>query len=117
MAICEFSHDENPPWQYQIFNQKEKTLKRKLCVTYAASSPTVKYTLAKNTVIPYDHLIYDAFGQDNLVDGDSYVPFRSGKKMPCRCEALTEKNRVYVIFHLSPPTSTNEMQMNLFNLS
>ncbi len=113
-AICELTHDETPSLQPQIFNEKEQTDMRKLRVTYAASSPNVKYTLAKNTVIPYDHLIYDAIGQDNPVEGDSYVPFRSGKKMPCHCEALSDGNRIYVIFHLSTPTSTNEMQINLF---
>lgn len=117
-AICEFIQDKTTPMQSQILNQKEESLKRKLGVTYAASSPTVKYTLAKNTVIPYDHLIHDAFLQNNPVEGKSYVPFRSGKKMPCYyCEALADGNRVYVIFHLSSPTSTSEMQMNLFSSS
>ncbi len=116
-AICEFMQDKRTPLQSQILNQNEKSPKRQLRVSYAASSPNVRYMLAKNTVIPYDHLIYDAIGQDNPVEGDSNVPFRSGKKMPCRCEALAERNRVYVIFHLSPPTSTNEMQINLFDSS
>lgn len=116
-AICEFIQDKTTPLQPQIFNQEEKSLKQKLRVTYAASSPNVKYMLAKDTVIPNDHLIHDAFGQDNPVEGESYVPFRSGKKMPCQCEALADGNRVYVLFHLSPPTSTNKMQMNLFDSS
>lgn len=116
-AICEFMQDKTTLMQSQIINQKEKSRRRKLRVTYAASSPNVKYILAKNTVIPVDHLIYDAFEQDNLVEGKGYVPFRSGKKMPCYCEALADGNRVYVIFHLSPPTSTNKMQMNLFDSS
>ena len=116
-AICEFIQDKTTPSQFQIFNQEEKSLKQKLRVTYAASSPNVKYMLAKDTVIPNDHLIHDAFGQDNPVVGESYVPFRSGKKMPCQCEALADGDRVYVLFHLSSPTSTNKMQMNLFDSS
>lgn len=117
-AICEFIQDKTTPLQPQIFNQEEKSLKQKLRVTYAASSPTVKYMLAKDTVIPNDHLIHDAFGQDNSVEGESYVPFRSGKKMPCYCEALADGDRGFVLFHLSPPpTPHSEKQMNLFSQS
>ncbi len=116
-AICEFIQDKTTPLQSQIFNQKEKSLKRKLRVTYSASSPIAKYPLAKNTVIPDDHLIHDAFLQDDLVEGESYVPFRSGKKMPCHCEALADGERVYVLFHLSTPPPADQEQMKLFSLS
>ena len=113
-AICEFTQDKTTPLQSEIFNQKNRSPNRKLHVIYSASSPTVRYKLAKNTVIPDDHLIHDAFLQDHSIEEKSYVPFRSGKKMPCYCEALGKKNRVYTIFHLNTPwTSTNEMQMNL----
>lgn len=114
-AICEFTHDGTPPLQPQIFNQKEKLPRQKLRVIYSASSPTVKYKLAKSTVIPYDQPIHDAFLQDKPIEAESYVPFRSGRKMPCQCEALAERNRVYVIFHLTPPTLTDQKQMKLFS--
>ena len=115
-AICEFIQDKTTPLQSQIFNQKEKYLNRKLHVVYSAPSPTVKYKLAKNTVIPDDHLIHDAFLQDHPVEGESYVPFRSGKKMPCHCEALADGKRVYVLLHLSTPPSADQKQMKLFSL-
>lgn len=117
-AICEFASNGCTSSETNLFNEKYRSAKPRLHVIYSALSPTAKYPLAKSTVIPIDHLIHDAFGQNNPVDGESYVPFRSGKKMPCHCEALAERNRVYVIFHLSNPrTSTNEMQMNLFSSS
>ncbi len=110
-AICEFTQDKTTLMQSQIITQKEKSLKRKLHVSYAASSPNVKYMLAKNTVIPGDHLIQDAFLQDVPVEGKSYVPFRSGKKMPCYCEALADGDRIYALFHLTPPPNPDQLSL------
>lgn len=115
-AVCELTSNNTTPSQTNLFNQKYRADKRRLHVVYSAFSPTAKYPLAKNTAIPYDHLIHDAFGQDNPVEGKSYVPFRSGKKMPCHCEALADGNRVYVIFHLSTPPPVDHKQMTLFSL-
>ena len=64
----------------------------------------------------HDHLIHQAFLEDQPREGDSYVPFRSGNQMPCYCEALPDKdrNRVYVLFHLTPPP--NPDQLDLFEI-
>lgn len=38
--------------------------------------------------------------------------------MPCYCEALADGDRVFVIFHLTPPpTPQSEKQMSLFTQS
>ena len=93
-AICEFVSNDATSAQTKLFNGKYYSAKQKLHVVYSALSPTAKYPLAKNTVIPDDHLIHDAFLQDQTVDGKSCVPFRSGKNMPCHCEALADGERV-----------------------
>jgi len=117
-AICEFATNGSISPETNLFNEKYFSAKSRLHVTYSALSPTAKYPLAKNTVIPNDHLIHDAFLEDKMVEGKSWVPFRSGKNMPCHCEALADGERVYVLFHLSPPrTSTDQKQMKLFCLS
>ena len=117
-AICEFATNGSISPETNLFNEKYLSAKSRLHVTYSALSPTAKYPLAKNTVIPNDHLIHDAFLEDKMVEGKSWVPFRSGKNMPCHCEALADGERVYVLFHLSPPrTSTDQKQMKLFCLS
>ena len=117
-AICEFATNGSISPETNLFNEKYRSAKSRLHVTYSAMSPTAKYPLAKNTVIPNDHLIHDAFLEGNAVEGKSWVPFRSGKNMPCHCEALADSERVYVLFHLSPPrTSTDQKQMKLFCLS
>ena len=115
-AICELVSNNTTPSQTNLFNEKYRSVKRRLHVIYSALSPIAKYPLAKNTVIPDDHLIHDAFLQDHPVEGESYVPFRSGKKMPCHCEALADGKRVYVLLHLSTPPCTDQKQMKLFSL-
>lgn len=117
-AICEFATNDSISPETNLFNEKYPSVKSRLHVTYSATSPMAKYPLAKHTVIPNNHLIHDAFLEDNAVEGKSWVPFRSGKNMPCHCEALADGERVYVLFHLSPPrTSTAQKQIKLFSLS
>lgn len=114
-AICEFATNGSISPETNLFNEKYPSAKSRLHVTYSAMSPTAKYPLAKNTVIPNDHLIHNAFLEDNAVEGKSWIPFRSGKNMPCHCEALADGERVYVLFHLNtPPTPINPNQKTLF---
>lgn len=115
-AICERGLGPNETVaRARLFDEENIATKRKLYVVYSAPSPTTKYWLAKYTKIPGDHLINQAFLQAQSVEEKSYVPFRSGKKMPCHCEALADGNRVYVLFHLStPPTPVNPNQGTFF---
>ena len=117
-AICEYglSPNETAPAQGHLFDEDNPTPKPKLHVVYSASSPATKYWLARDTKIPDDHLIHQAFLEARPLEGESYVPFRSGNQMPCYCEALPDKdrNRVYVLFHLTPPP--NPAQLDLFEI-
>lgn len=111
-AICELASNNTTPSQINLFHQKYRSNKKqRLHVVYSALSPTAKYPLAKSTVIPIDHMIHDAFLQDNPVEGKSYVPFRSGKKMPCYCEALADGDRIYTLFHLTPPPNPDQLSL------
>ena len=114
-AICECGLIPNEAtWsQCHLFDEENCTPQQKLHVAYSASSPATKYGLARNTSIPDDHLIHQAFLETKPLEEESYVPFRSGKKMPCYCEALPDKdgNRVYVLFHLTPPPNPNPDQL------
>lgn len=115
-AICERGLIPNRTvFHTDLFGEKSISSERRLRVAYSAPSPTTKYWFAKYTKIPGDHLINQAFLQDRLVEGKSCVPFRSGRKMPCYCEALADGDKVYVLFHLSaPPTPVNPNQETLF---
>ena len=107
-AVCELICNDPESSQTRFSTAKDGSTKQKLHIAYSASSPSTKYLLAKGTEIPGDHLINQAFSKTQLVGGDSYVPFRSGKKMPCYCEALADGDRIYALFHLTPPPNPNQ---------
>lgn len=107
-AVCELIDNDPESSQTHLSSAKYNSTKPKLHITYSASSPSTKYLLAKYTEIPGDHLINQAFPQTEPVEGESYVPFRSGKRMPCYCEALADGDRIYVLFHLTPPPNPNQ---------
>ena len=110
-AVCELMHSDPESAQTRFSTAKDNSTKQKLHIAYSASSPSTKYLLAKCTAIPEDHLINQAFLQTEPVEGESHVPFRSGKKMPCYCEALADGDRVYVLFHLTPPPNSDQMTL------
>ena len=93
--------------QDRFFNRAHRPLKPKLHVTYSASSPTSDRWLAKYTIFPDDHLVNQAFSQVKMLEGESNI-FFPGWQEPCICEALPYKNRVYALFHLTPPPNPNQ---------
>lgn len=117
-AICQNGTIPNAmmPSQSHFFDAEELTTSPKLHVVYSASSPTAKYGLARGTAIPDDHPINQAFLESQFLEGESYVPFRSGKKMPCNCEALPDGDRVYALFHWGSPPNPNPAQLDLFEI-
>ena len=110
-AVCELMHSDPESSQTRFSTAKDNSTEQKLHIAYSASSPATKYVLAKYTAIPDDHLIREASLQTQPVEGESYVPFRSGKKMPCHCEALADGDRIYVLFHLTPPPNPNQLTL------
>ena len=112
-AVCEYGtlSNDTPSTQENLLDKKDIAPKPALHVVYSASSPSTKYLLAKNTRIPDDHLIHRAFSDAGTIEEKSYVPFRSGKKMPCFCEALQDedRDRAFVIFHLTTPPNSNQL--------
>ncbi len=66
-----------------------------LYIDYAAAPWHRTYPLARFTVVPLDHALYQARQNHSTVaTARSCVPFRSGKSIPCRCEARYLKGRV-----------------------
>lgn len=112
-AVCEYGlmPSKTTASQAHLFGGKHLLPKPKLHVVYSASSPATKYRLARYTGIPNDHLINQAFSEGDTLEGDSDVPFPSGNRMPCSCEALPHGNRVYVLFHLTTPPNPNQLEL------
>lgn len=65
-----------------------------LSVRVSGGSPGVKYTLRPGTPIPEDHPVSLALDTGFQMEGDSYVPFQSGRKMPAHVVAYPNKYRV-----------------------
>ena len=83
----------------------------KLHVLYFAKSASQKYHISRYTPIPKDHVIDVVYESKTFIGDKSYVPFRSGKKMPCYCEALFHKGRVFAL--LETGTRPNRDQLGL----
>ncbi len=73
---------------------------RSLEVSFAAKSESMKYTLANGTIIPNEHPAYVALETGLPIEEESYLPFKSGKKMPALVDAHSEGNIVIVVFRI-----------------
>ena len=63
-----------------------------LVVAYAPTKG--RYPLARSTPIPADHPLARCWRSRGPESGWSYVPFPSGKRIPCHCEATYRTGRV-----------------------
>lgn len=76
-----------------------------LSVRVSASSPRVKYSLSTGTPIPAEHPISLALATNMPLEKErSYVPFRSGRKVPAYVDAFPYFKYVYASFLLDKPT-------------
>ncbi|WP_291432313.1 ImmA/IrrE family metallo-endopeptidase [Deinococcus sp.] len=75
-----------------------------LTVRVAGGAPGVKYTLRSGTTIPDDHPVAVALDTRLPISEASYVPFRSGRRMPAQVDAFPVRQRVLVSFLLPERT-------------
>ncbi|WP_216329801.1 ImmA/IrrE family metallo-endopeptidase [Deinococcus aestuarii] len=71
-----------------------------LTVRSSAAAPGVKYSLRPGTPIPEDHPVAVALSTHLPITQESYVPFRSGRRMPAYVDAFPDRQRVLVSFAL-----------------
>ncbi|GGR52519.1 radiation response metalloprotease IrrE [Deinococcus seoulensis] len=71
-----------------------------LTVRVAGGAPGVKYSLRPGTPIPDDHPVAVALDTRLPISQASYVPFRSGRRMPAQVDAFPDRQRVLVSFLL-----------------
>ena len=69
-----------------------------LQVRFAPSSKTMLYTLSVGSPIPAEHPIQKALETGIPLEGESYIPFRSGSKVPAWVSAYPERGRVFAVF-------------------
>jgi hypothetical protein len=80
-----------------------------LHIEYAATPCGIKYPLARFTPLPADHLLTTAWQNRCYANDRSYVPFRSGRRMPCYCEAKYVNGRVLGVLTFAPPTPREQL--------
>lgn len=86
-----------------------------LFVQYSTKSPSQeKYTIAKFTTIPVNHLLYKVFETRQSSKGKDRIPFRSGTEWLVDCDAIYFKGRVYAAFNVTQPPPSSTLQPSLF---
>ena len=115
VIVCEYGVPSTPQSsQVALLPQLPNHIPQ-LFVRYSSKSPSQdKYTIAKFTTIPVDHLLYKAFETHQNSKGKDRIPFRSGAKWFVDCEAIYYKGRVYAAFNVTQPSSPSTLQPSLF---
>lgn len=86
-----------------------------LYIQYSARSPSVaKYSVARFTKIPKDHLLSFCFENKKPVRGRAPIPFRGQTLWECGAEAFFYLSKVYAAFHIKPPPQPPSLQPRLF---
>jgi IrrE N-terminal-like domain len=87
-----------------------------LQVETAVSSSYTKYRIARGSLIPKGHLLYDTYeaASDDIVSGIAPAPFRSKSTWSVKCEAICIGKQVFGLFHLDPPPINSRHQLRLF---
>jgi len=90
-----------------VHKQQNKTL----YILYAIWSPSVKYSLARFTPIPKEHMLNQALTEEKLIKTKDNIPFRSGRNWQVPAEAIRFRGKVYGLFHVSPPTPLQQLRL------
>ena len=75
-------------------------------VLHSLSSNSMKYWLARGAQLPADHPLFSSWTEGIDIDEHGYIPYRSGKRQPCRCVGLRRSGIVLGLLHaglLVPP--------------
>ena len=65
---------------------------------FSARSSEMRYLLSNSTLIPEDHPAHIALETGLSLTDESYIPFRSGKKMKAVVDVHPEGNVAFVVF-------------------
>ncbi|OLV18840.1 protein of unknown function DUF955 [Deinococcus marmoris] len=95
-AVCAVTRIDAEPGD----SEEEHLSGKALTVRASSAAAGVKYSLRPGTPIPDDHPVAVALDTGIPITQDSYIPFRSGRKMPAYVDVFPERNRVLVSFTL-----------------
>jgi len=109
-VICDFGIPPNSRIvnQHSFIRTQQTNI---LYILYTMWSPSEKYSLARFTQIPENHLLTQALKEDSLVKGKDRIPFRSGTDWQVPVEAICFRGKVYGIFNVSPPPNHQQFRL------
>jgi hypothetical protein len=84
-----------------------------LYVDYVGAPTRRKYMLARYSPVRGDHVLAKAWVEQSDAKGETYVPYRSGKYMPCYCEAKQVGSFVAGILSFEEPVPPGQMSLPL----
>lgn len=109
-VVCEFGITPNTAIKnQQAFIQKQQI--NTLFILYAMWSPSARYSIARFTQIPKDHLLMQPMLEENLIKGKERIPFRSGKNWQVPAEATSFRGKVYGLFNVSLPPNHQQLRL------
>ncbi|WP_342747146.1 ImmA/IrrE family metallo-endopeptidase [Deinococcus planocerae] len=103
-AVCALSRVDAEPDEEEARPSPAKAL----TVRASSAAPGVKYSLRPGTPIPGDHPVAVALSTLLPIGQESYVPFRSGRRMPAYVDAFPDRQRVMVSFALPARAAKGE---------
>lgn len=109
LTICELDqrhHNEN-----QKAFLESRYVGRILRIIYSAQSSRTKFSIARFTEIPSNHLIWAVFREQNHRVGRADIPFRSGTVWIVDCDALFFRNAVYAFFNATSPVAPQQLSL------
>ncbi|BBB47413.1 ImmA/IrrE family metallo-endopeptidase [Pelolinea submarina] len=87
----------------------------RLYIQYSSKSPSQeKYFVAKNTLIPLDHVINKVYISRTDIKSRDRIPFRTKTEWVTDCDAIYYEGRVFASFNIEQPSQSRELQPSLF---
>ena len=80
-------------------------------VLNSLSSNSMKYWLARGTLLPSDHPFFHSWMEGIDIDEHGYIPYKSGKRQPCRCVGLRRGGIVLGLLHAGTPVPIGQRRL------
>lgn len=100
------------PRQTPMLNIKHNNIPQKrLIIIYSGASSSAKYSIKRPQILPNDSLLYEVLHVNESVQGDSKLPFASGKGWNVSCDAVYFRGKVFAFFNLDQPVSVHQLPL------
>lgn len=109
IVVCELGGMPGSFAQTQLIPSAD--LGNSLFIMYTAASMSAKYSIARFTVIPKNHLIHNVHTGQSRLSGEDNIPFKSGKVWKVPCEAMYYKGRTIAIFNVTMPIDSHQLKL------